>query len=114
MGNNLTSLQTERISDCVSKLLSLADPNKWKNDPGFLPLVRSIVISVKNGLENVGVKNIDLIKAIECIDYARPDLAYKYLFESSSVIDVMSGQLSSKYGDGYKDGAYKDLHSLIV
>ena len=110
----LSDEQKQRVSDCIDSLRLHAIPEKWKQVPGYTEQVKKTLMNVVKGLKVVRVSFVDVAKAIECIDYGRKDLAYKYLYESSKIKDPAAQQLDAKYGVGNGQGAVNDLFSLLI
>lgn len=110
----LSDFQKQRVMDCVDSLRLYAIPEKWKMIPGFQEQVRKALVNVSKGLAAAGIPCVDIKKAIECIDYGRKDLAYRYLFESSTIKDPIAQQLDARLGIGSGPGALNELHFLIM
>jgi hypothetical protein len=110
----LNQVQKERVSDCIDSLKLLAIPEKWKIISGYTEQVRKSLVNVVKGLQGVGITPIDVMKSIECINYGRKDLAYKYLFESSNIKDPLTPQLDARFGVGSGPGALNELFFMLT
>lgn len=111
----LTDLQRGRVSDCLDRIRLYAIPEKWKAIPGFSEQVKKELVNSYGGLTAVGIKVVDLAKAIECIDYGRKDLAYKYLYETSKINKDNDAQmLDARIGMGEGYGALNYLYFLLM
>lgn len=103
----------DRLRDITETLRRHAHPDKWKSQPGYTETARKDIINCKKGLEGIGIKSIEISKAIDAMFYGEYKTAYEYLYETSNPQHKMKDQFDARLGKSNGDGALKELIKIL-